>query len=109
MTKKYRTFKRDFKMSVLAELNSGKKISQIAREHDLHPSLIYRWQEEYTKNPDNAFAGHGKVCKEEAKIAQLERMLGQLYAENEFLKKALRALEERNVEKRTQPKQRSDI
>lgn len=34
------------------------------------------------------FCGNGKPCKYEARIAELERMLGQLHAENELLKKA---------------------
>ncbi len=41
--------------------------------------------------------GNGKTYKENARIAELERMVGQLYAENEFFfkKKALTALESR--------------
>ena len=32
--------------------------------------------------------------KEQTRMAELERLVGQLYAENEFLKKALTRLEE---------------
>ena len=44
--------------------------------------------------------GNGKIYKENARIAELERMVGQLYAENEFLKKALTVLESRIGEER---------
>ncbi len=36
--------------------------------------------------------------KEQARMAELERLVGQLYAENEFLKKALTILEGKNKE-----------
>ena len=42
------------------------------------------------ENPEKAFSGNGKRYKYEARIAELERMLGQLHAENELLKKSLR-------------------
>jgi len=38
-----------------------------------------------------AFAGHGKVYTEEARIAALERKIGQLTMENDLLKKVLAA------------------
>ncbi len=52
-------------------------------------------EETYYKDPENAFRGNGKTYKENARIAELERLVGQLYAENEFLKKALTALKSR--------------
>jgi transposase len=78
---------RDFKISILRELEAGKNIAQLSRENNLHPTLISRWRREYEKNPDDAFSGNGNTYKEEARIAQLERLVGQLYAENNFLKK----------------------
>jgi len=36
--------------------------------------------------------------KEQTRMAELERLVGQLYAENEFLKKALTRLEGKNKE-----------
>ena len=48
---------------------------------------------QYFDDSENAFRGNGKTYKENARIAELERMVGQLYAENEFLKKTLARLE----------------
>ena len=98
MGKTRRRFTRDFKISILRELEAGKNIAQLSRENNLHPTLISRWRREYEKNPDDAFSGNGNTYKEEARIAQLERLVGQLYAENNFLKKALTVLEKRAVE-----------
>ena len=98
MGKTRRRFTRDFKISILRELEAGTNIAQVSRENNLHPPLISRWRREYEKNPDAAFSGNGNTYKEEARIAQLERLVGQMYAENNFLKKALTVLEKRVVE-----------
>lgn len=54
----------------------------------------------YEKYPDTAFSGKGNLYKEDAKIAELERLVGKLYAENDFLKKVLGTLEKRAKEAR---------
>ncbi|MBN1322740.1 MAG: transposase [Methanotrichaceae archaeon] len=95
MTKTRRKYDREFKLSVIAELDSGKPLVQIAREHGIHPSLPCRWKNEFATNPEGSFRGNGRRYKEDARIDELERLLGQLYAENELLKKALSVLEQR--------------
>jgi len=100
MSRTRRQFKREFKISVLTELETGKTLAQLSREHGIHPSLIIRWRNEYREDPANAFGGNGRSYKEQAKIAKLERLVGQLYAENEFLKKALEILGQRAQEER---------
>jgi transposase len=72
----------------------------VSRENGIHPSLLLRWKTEYFENPEKAFSGNGRVFKDQARMAELERLVGQLYAENEFLKKALRTLESRIKEER---------
>ena len=57
------------------------------RENRINPSLIVKWRKQYFDDPENAFRGNGKTYKENARIAELERMVGRLYAENEFLKR----------------------
>ena len=42
------------------------------------------------------FVATGGAYKEQARMAELERLVGQLYAENEFLKKALTRLEDKS-------------
>ncbi len=80
MKKTRRRYDRDFKISVLAELEVGKPLAQIAREYGIHPSLPCRW-----KNPEKAFRGNGNKYKGQAKIAEWERLLGQAHAEIDLL------------------------
>jgi len=98
MKKTRRRYDRDFKISVIAELESGKPPAQIARENGIHPSLPSRWRDELAENPEKTFSGNGKKYKYEARIAELERLLGQAHAENELLKKAF-AMTQRKVRK----------
>lgn len=94
-----RTFSREFKIAVLKELEV-KPPAEVCREHDIHPVLLTKWKNEHQQNPKGAFAGHGQISKFEAQIAERDRLIGQLYAENAFLKKAMqRSLERRAEEK----------
>lgn len=86
-------FSREFKISVLRELENGKNAAQVCREHDIHPTMLSKWKGEYKENPETAFSGKGIISKPEAKLAESERLVGQLYAENAFLKKVLTRLE----------------
>ena len=94
MTLKHRRqFTREFKLQVLAEIAAGKSIAQAAREHQLHPTLIGRWQKQHRQYADRAFSGNGRTYTDDARIAELERMVGRLTMENDLLKKALQRLE----------------
>ncbi len=46
-----------------------------------------RTRDELAENPERAFGGNGNICKYEARIAELERLLGQAHAENKLFKK----------------------
>jgi len=100
-----RKHSREFKISLLRELESGKSLATLSRENNIHPSLISKWRAEYKKNPIAAFSGNGHTYKEDARIEELEKLVGQLYAENKFLKKALTLLEQRVREERERSKQ----
>lgn len=94
-----RTFTKEFKLSVVRELEV-KPLIEVSKTHSISPSVLNRWKREYDTNPQHAFSGHGKIWKEDAKISQYERLVGQLYAENAFLKKALDALKQHLAEER---------
>ena len=95
MALKRRRFTREFKYQVVHEVNSGKGVSQIAREYQVHPTMIHRWRQQLRRHGEQAFPGNGKVHTDEAKIAVLERKVGQLTMENDLLKKVLHQLEDR--------------
>jgi transposase len=89
---KRREFTKEFKLKVLAELDSGMGLAQVARKYQLHSNTIRNWRKQSRKYKDRAFAGRGKAYTEEARIAELERMVGRLTMENDLLKKALQKL-----------------
>jgi len=89
MARRRRRFTREFKVQVLNEITAGKTIAQAAREHNIHETLICKWRKDYEKDPEAAFPGNGNPTSAEAKIAELERMVGRLTMENDLLKKAL--------------------
>ena len=47
-----RCYDREFKLSVVAELEGGKPPAQIAREQGIHSSLPSRWRDELAENPE---------------------------------------------------------
>ena len=94
-----RKFTKEFKLTVVGELET-KRFVEVCREHNLSYSLLQRWKREFAENPKDAFAGSGNLWKEDARIAKYERIVGQLYAENAFLKKALEALKQHLAEER---------
>lgn len=95
-----RKYTQEFKLGIIRELDSGKTLAEVCRENVIHPAMVSRWRKEYEKDPEHAFSGHGNTYKEQARIAELERLVGQLYAEREFLKKALTALQKNAQEER---------
>jgi transposase len=109
MKKTRQRYDREFKISVVAELESGKPLAQIAREHGIHPSLPSRWREEFADNPEKAFSGNGNKYKDQARIAELERLLGQAHAEIELLKKAFAMTQKKVREERIKPMRRDDL
>ena len=93
MARKRRRFSREFKIEVIREIEQGAKQAEVCRKHGLHPVLVNKWRKTYHQYPETAFQGQGKQYKDEAKIAELEQLVGKLYVENEFLKKTLTNLE----------------
>lgn len=92
-----RKFTREFKLEAIRQLASGKSFAQLARELELHENVLRRWQREYEKQPGRAFPGKGQGSLRLDREAELERKIGQMTLENDFLKKALQRLEEQRL------------
>ena len=94
MALKRRKFSKEFKMQVLREVGAGKTVTQAGREHQVHPTQINQWRRQRRQYGERAFAGNGRAYSDEARVAELERKIGQLTMENDLLKKVLSRLEE---------------
>jgi transposase len=90
---KRRTYTREFKLKVLGEIEAGKSQAQAAREYQLNETAIYKWRQQLVKYKEHAFAGQGKAYTDEARLHELERMVGRLTMENDFLKKLLKTFQ----------------
>jgi transposase-like protein len=87
-----RVHSREFKLSVVRQVVSGeKRPAQVCREHRLSEGLLLRWRREYEARGEAAFtpAQPSETEALERRIADLERLCGQLALENAVLKKAL--------------------
>jgi transposase-like protein len=97
-----RTFTREFKLEVVRQIESGaKRPAQVCREHHLAETVLLRWRREYEERGEVAFTPHAldgqasSPTSAERRIAELERLCGQLALENAALKKALQHLQAR--------------
>jgi transposase len=91
---KRRIFTREFKVQVVREVEAGKSQAQAAREYQITENTISKWRKQHRKYNDRAFAGRGHAYTDEARVAELERMVGRLTMENDLLKKLLQKLNE---------------
>jgi transposase len=90
---KRRTFTPKFKAQVvLEELTGVKDKAQICREHQLRPQVFTRWKTEFLERAPEIFATQPSRGDEQARIAELERMVGRLTMELEVAKKASNVL-----------------
>lgn len=92
-----RRFTREFKLQVVRAFETGVSVAELTRQYDIHGNLVYKWSQEYHNNPTGAFRGtvseNDVPQQAEQRIAELERALGRMTVENDFLKKALRHAE----------------
>ena len=86
---KRRAFTKEFKLQVIAEVDAGKPQAQVAREHQVTANMIAKWRRQLRQYKEHAFSGRGQAYTDEARISELERMVGRLTMENDLLKKAL--------------------
>ena len=88
---RYRTYSIEFKKQVVQEYLAGEdSLHGLASRHRLSRNLIRLWLTKYQGGEFNEEAAMADSMEEyEARIAALERKVGQLTMENELLKKTL--------------------
>ena len=98
MSTSRRIFTRKFKVEAIRELDSDKPTGAVARRLEVNPNTLHRWRREFEKHPTKAFSGLGRRMLADTREAELERRVGQMTMEIDFLKKLLLRFEERESE-----------
>ncbi len=96
MTCKHYT--REFKLKAVQAVESGElRPAQACREYQLAESVLARWRQEVRERGEAAFTPPTVSPTDvyEQRIAELERVCGQLAIENAALKKALQRAQSR--------------
>jgi transposase len=93
-----RQFTAEFKAKVVLQVISGEKTaSELCRAHKLNPNTLNRWRTEFLNQASSVFEPGGTEQGEQQRIAELERLVGQLTMQLEIAKKASSYLsQERN-------------
>ena len=83
-----RTFSLEFKRQLVEELLSGEsRAAQLCRRHNITPSLLQHWKKQDSRGKFNNEPTEEAALKD--RIEKLERLVGRLTLENEFLKRGL--------------------
>ena len=90
---KYRTYSAEFKVQVVLEALKGQKTEvQICREHNLAPDLLTHWKQNFLERAPQVFSSKQQQSAEQERIAELERLVGQLTLELAASKKVSKLL-----------------
>ena len=93
MTKRHRTYSPEFKaQAVLAVLSGSKSAAELCREQQIKPDLFSKWKTAFVDNAAKVFERDTGLDPQQARIAELERMVGRLTLELEVAKKASQLL-----------------
>jgi transposase len=90
MGEQRRRFNREFKLeAVRMVVEGGHRVSEVARDLDLRPDMLRRWQREFQEDQQQAFPGQGHLKADEEETRRLRRELERVREERDILKKAL--------------------
>lgn len=82
-----------FKAQVALEaIKNNATTAELSNRHGVHPTQIQVWKTTLEKQADSVFSkGNSLTAIDERRVAELERKIGQLTIENDFLKKNVTA------------------
>ena len=93
MSTNRRQYSAEFKAKVVLQVLMGEKpSSEICRSHKLHTSVLNRWRKEFLENAASIFESDDANQEDQQRIADLERLVGQLTMQLEIAKKASQSL-----------------
>jgi transposase-like protein len=96
--KKVKRYSASFKAKVALEAIKGDAtIGEVASRFGVHPTQVQLWKAAILKNAEAVFSKPGNQTDDSDKhVAQLERKVGQLTIENDFLKKNYTAYQKKS-------------
>jgi transposase len=84
-----RQYNAEFKAQVVLSVLRGEKTpSEVCREHKLNINLLNRWRQELEEQAPTIFERIELRSADQQRIAELERLVGQLTIQLEIAKKA---------------------
>ena len=90
MTKIRKTYSKAVKFkAALDMIKSEKTVEEISREYSVHQSVLHKWKKALLEQGADIFEDQRKKASDEVEISDLERKIGKLVMENDFLKKVL--------------------
>ena len=85
-----RRFDIEFKRQVIQDLLSSEgSPAQLCRRYNISSSLLYHWKKQYSLGKFNNEPTDDAALRD--RVEKLERLVGKLTLENEFLKKGLQS------------------
>ena len=91
---KRRTFTPEFKARVVLEmLIEGKSQAQASREYGIKDTVLSRWKQEFIERSPSVFERGQGQDESQARIAELERLVGRLTLELDAAKKLSKYLD----------------
>lgn len=89
MGQQRRRYDAQYKADVVLDiLINGKSYGEASREYGIKDSVLSRWRQEFVERAAVVFETHTGTDPRDARIAELERMVGRLATELEMVKKA---------------------
>ena len=93
MPRTRRSFPAEFKAQVVIELLTGAaNQAELCRKHNLKPQLLGQWKTAVLERLHLLFEENGQTSQDQARIAELEQLVGRQAYDLEILKKASRML-----------------
>ena len=94
---KHKTYDAAFKVEVVLEALRGEQtMAEICRGHGIAQDLLCRWRQDFLTRAPQLFTTPQPQSVEQARIAELERLVGQLTLELSASKKAWERLPSRS-------------
>lgn len=92
-----RQFSSEFKSKLVLDVLSGRRTAaDVCREYQLKDDMFSRWKAQFLANAPKLFEREHLADPTEARIAELERVIGRLTLELEVAKKAFRLVDGRS-------------